>query len=58
MPNALMNYDLNRMQILKGNNGKSFDLYESTIDWMTIVIPDKSQSYSIPNALKKSTADN
>ncbi len=53
MPNALALVEVNKMQILKGNNGEGFNLFESNLDGMTIVSPDKSQSYSIPNALQK-----
>ncbi len=53
MPNALANLESNKLQIKLGNNGQGFDLYESTIDGMTIASPDKSQSYSIPNSLQK-----
>ncbi len=54
MPNTLALIALNKMQVLKGNNGEGFDLYESTFDGMTIASPDKSQVYSIPNGLQKS----
>ena len=53
IPNALAQYELNKMLLLKGNNGDGFDMYQSTIDGMTIASPDKSQSYNIPNSLPK-----
>ena len=54
IPNALAQSNIYKMLIPKGNNGEGFDLYESTIDGMTIAQPDKTQLYTIPNATLKS----
>ncbi len=53
MPNALALVEVNKMQILKGNNGQGFDFFESTIDGMTVAKPDKSQLIVMPNGLQK-----
>ena len=53
IPNALAQRNINQMLIPKGNNGEGFDLYESTIDRMTIAQPDKTQLYTIRNITPK-----
>lgn len=34
--------------VYKGNNGSSFDLYQSTLDGMAVICPDKNNKHSIP----------
>lgn len=47
IPNALQKNDANRKLIKKGNNGNGFDIYESTVDNMPVLVPDKENLASL-----------
>lgn len=47
MPNAVRN-QLQPSIIYKGNNGSGFDIYQSTLDGMAIISPDKNNKSHIP----------
>ena len=50
MPNAIdsKNYRLE----FKGNNGNGFDEYTASLDHMSVMVPDKTNRISMPNALE------
>ncbi|HJV20796.1 MAG TPA: hypothetical protein VJ552_13010 [Sediminibacterium sp.] len=48
IPNALSGKDPAYKMQLKGNNGEGFDLYESAVDNMPILVPDKSNTSRMP----------
>ena len=48
MPNAITTKPL--PPVYKGNNGKGFDIYESKVDNMPMLVPDSSYSYNMPVA--------
>jgi hypothetical protein len=41
--------------VYKGNNGRGFDIYESTIDGMPVLMPDSSNKASLNNGAVKKT---
>lgn len=47
MPNSLKNYDLHFKMKLKGNNQLGFDIYESELDKMIVLIPDPTNRASL-----------
>jgi hypothetical protein len=47
MPNALQKNDPSLQSKLKGNNKNGFDIYESNLDRMTILIPDSVNKASL-----------
>ncbi|MDD2792691.1 MAG: hypothetical protein PHD73_05900 [Sediminibacterium sp.] len=48
IPNALGSKDPAYKIQLKGNNGAGFDLYESPLDHMPVLVPDKSNTSRMP----------
>jgi hypothetical protein len=55
MPNSLTN---TLPPVYKGNNNRGFDLYESPLDQMPILIPDSTNVYKMPNKILKLTEKN
>jgi hypothetical protein len=47
MPNALKNNELRLKLKLKGNNQLGFDMYESSLDKMIVLIPDSANRASL-----------
>ncbi len=47
MPNSLKNYDLQYKLKLKGNNQLGFNIYESELDKMIVLIPDSANRASL-----------
>jgi hypothetical protein len=47
IPNAIRNQQQPAF-VFKGNNGGGFDIYQSTIDGMTVLRPDKNNPSNIP----------
>lgn len=50
MPNAIRNQQQLNL-VYKGNNGAGFDLYQSTLDKMTVIRPDKTNMPTIGNSI-------
>lgn len=48
MPNAITTKPL--PPVYKGNNGKGFDIYESKVDNMPMLVPDSSNTYHMPGS--------
>lgn len=47
IPNALRKQQAPAF-VYKGNNGSGFDLYQSTLDGMAVICPDKNNKHAIP----------
>lgn len=47
IPNAVTNQPQPAF-VYKGNNGGGFDIYQSTLDGMAVICPDKNNKHAIP----------
>jgi hypothetical protein len=58
MPNALSKNNPNLKLKQKGDNGNGFDIYESELDKMAILVPNKKNSHYMPNSIRPQNIPN